>query len=85
MANIIFDIEYSNDEELNNEIRSYRDAFRSLLDKNTNLNLFNAEITITNRNEHDLTKFVLKNVDPKNKEVEVIKFLNVNYPEYLGG
>jgi len=85
MANIIFYTASSPNQELDEKIRMARDVFKGLLENNEKLKAFDALITITNKNEENLTKFILKEVDPKSKYNEVLIFLNTYFSEYMGG
>jgi len=85
MANIIFYTASSPNQELDEKIRMARDVFKGLLENNEKLKAFDALITITNKNEENLTKFILKEVDPETKYNEVRIFLNTYFSEYMGG
>lgn len=85
MANINFKTSYSQNQNLDNKIRDARDAFKNSLEKNKQLKSFSTEITFTNKDEYDLTKFVLEEVNPKTKKNEITNFLNIFFLEYLGG
>lgn len=83
MATIKFDIEYSDNNNFKEEIRKSKDVFKSSLEKNEILKAHDAEITLTNKDKQNSTKFVLTKVTPENKFMETQRLLISCFSEHL--
>ncbi|WP_298419867.1 hypothetical protein [uncultured Kordia sp.] len=86
MATINFvEMNFGETSEHQKLIKNAKESFESSLNENSKLRHFNAKIVLSNRNEHDPTKFHFVSCDPKSEEMSVLKFLQSSFLEYLGG
>ena len=82
MSNINIDFSLR-DPKNGDQIKFTKDVFSDKLREDKKLNHANVDIVLSNKNTLNPEEYELKEVQPKERYKEVLKYLQMNFPLYL--
>ncbi|NAS32437.1 hypothetical protein GTQ40_15740 [Flavobacteriaceae bacterium R38] len=85
MLELKFDIQTTGNVDLNEKIRLSREAFETQLRDNKLFMEQEGTVTLTNKNEYDMTKFIIKDDETTVPNEALRSFLVRNFSGFMGG